>query len=238
VRPITLRASLVALFVTGLIGLPARAASSRPLATVVSAQSAHLANTDAVPGADVYLDDDLVTEQDGSLRLAVGSGQVYLLGQSEATLRQDEDRIQAKMYRGTLGFSTSTPQQLEIDTPFGMVRGADGSRVLGQISILISEKTSAEKIVISSYQGTLVVVDKAGASKTIGEGQTYIGTMTSDAGGGKADVGVQGVGSSGTNWNHVAWVAGAAAAMGTVAAVLYVTASDSCMQPGCQLTVP
>jgi len=227
------RSSLAMLVITGLVGLPTMGASSRPLATVVAAQSARLANADAVPGADVYLDDDLVTQGGGSLRLAVGSSQVYLLENSEAALRQDQNKVEAKMYRGTLGFSTSAPDNLAVDTPFGMIRSADGSRVLGQISLLTSSKTSEEKIEVTSYQGTLLVVDNAGVSQRIEEGQTYMGTMASDAGGGGDDAKVQGVGSSGTNWKKVLGVVIPIAAVGGTAIALYVTGSESCAQPNC-----
>lgn len=227
------RSSLVMLVITGLVGLPTMGASSRPLATVVAAQSARLANADAVPGADVYLDDDLVTQGGGSLRLAVGSSQVYLLENSEAALRQDQAKVEAKMYRGTLGFSTSAPDNLAVDTPFGMVSGADGSHVLGQISLLTSPKASEEKIEVTSYQGTLLVVDKAGVTQRIEEGQTYMGTMASDSGGGADDAKVQGVGSSGTNWKKVLGVVIPLAAVGGTAIALYVTGSESCAQPNC-----
>jgi hypothetical protein len=236
VRSIVLgaRSSLVALVVTGLVGLPAMGASSLPLATVVMAQSARLANADAVPGADVYYDDDLVTIGGGSLRLAVGTSQVYLLENSEAVLRKDQGQVQAKMYRGTLGFSTSSPDNLSVETPFGVVRGADGSHVLGQISLLPSPKTTEEKIEITSYQGTLLVVDGAGVSKKIEEGQSYIGTMASDAGGGGGkDAKVQGVGGNGVNWKHVLGVVIPIAAVGGTAIALYVTGSESCPQPNC-----
>ena len=93
------RSILVGAVVAGLVTFPAMAASEQPLATVVSAQSAYLAKANAVPGADVYLDDDLVTDPGGSLRLKVGQGQVYLLSSSEATLRQQENKVRAKMYR-------------------------------------------------------------------------------------------------------------------------------------------
>ncbi|HTX14636.1 MAG TPA: hypothetical protein VMD77_05015 [Candidatus Baltobacteraceae bacterium] len=227
------RSTVIALLVTGLIGLPTMGASPTPLATVVAAQSALLANADAVPGADVYRDDDLVTQAGGSMRLAVGASQVYLLEYSEAVLHQDEGKIQAKMYRGTLGFSTSAPDNLTVDTPFGVVSGADGSRVLGQIALLISAKTSDEKIEVTSYQGTLLVVDKAGVSQRIPEGQTYIGTFASDSGGGSNDAKVQGVGSSGTNWKHVLDLAIPLAIVGGAAIALYVEGSVSCAQPNC-----
>ena len=227
------RSSLVALVITGLIGLPTMGASSLPLATVVTAQAARLANADAVPGADVYYDDDLVTIAGGALRLAVGTSQVYLLENSEAVLRKNQGQVEAKMYRGTLGFSTSAPDNLSVETPFGMVRGADGSRVLGQISLLASPNTTEEKIEVTSYQGTLVVVDGAGVSKTIGEGQSYIGTMASDAGGGGKDAKVQGVGGEGVNWKHVLGIAIPIAAVGGTAIALWVHGSESCPQPNC-----
>jgi len=227
------RSSLVMLVITGLVGLPTMAASSRPLATVVAAQSARLANADAAPGADVYLDDDLVTQGGGSMRLAVGASQVYLLENSEAALREDQNKVEAKMYRGTLGFSTSSPDDLAVDTPFGVVRSADGSHVLGQISLLTSPRVRDEKIQITSYQGTLLVVDNAGVSQKIEEGQTYIGTLASDAGGGNDDAKVQGVGSSGTNWKKVLGVVIPLAAVGGAAIALYVTGSESCAQPNC-----
>jgi hypothetical protein len=209
-------------------------ASSLPLATVVTAQAARLANADAVPGADVYYDDDLVTTGGGSLRLAVGTSQVYLLENSEAVLRKDQGQIEAKMYRGTLGFSTSAPDNVAVDTPFGIIRGADGSHVLGQISLLPSPKTTEEKIQVTSYQGTLVVVDGAGISKTIEEGQSYIGTMASDtAGGGSKDAKVQGVGGEGVNWKRVLGIVIPIAAVSGTAIALWIKGSESCPQPNC-----
>jgi hypothetical protein len=209
-------------------------ASSLPLATVVTAQAALLANADAVPGADVYFDDDLVTQGGGSLRLAVGASQVYLLENSEAVLRKNQGQVEAKMYRGTLGFSTSAPDNLAVETPFGVIRGADGSHVLGQISMLASAKTTEEKIEVTSYQGTLVVVDGAGVSKTIEEGQSYIGTMASDAGGGGGkDARVQGVGGEGVNWKRVLAVVIPIAAVGGTAIALWIHGSESCPQPNC-----
>jgi hypothetical protein len=236
VRSIVLgaRSILIGFLMAGLIGLPTVGANSRPLATVVSAQDARLANADAIAGADVYFDDDLATQGGGSLRLAVGASQVYLLEDSEAALERDQDKVEAKMYRGTLGFSTSAPDNLEVETPFGMVRGTDGSRVLGQISLLPSPNTTEKKIEITSYQGTLLIVDEAGESKTIEQGESYIGTMTSDAGGGDGDAKVQGVGSNGVNWKHVFWVLVPLVAVGTAAIVLYIKGSESCAHPNCK----
>jgi len=220
------RSILVAVLIGALVSLPAMAASEKPLATVVAAQSAHLANLNAVPGADVFLDDSLVTDAGGSLRLKVGSGQVYLLGSSEATLRQQENKVLAKVYRGTLGFSTPAPEQLEVETPLGVVRGADGSPVYGQVAL-----TSSEKMVITAYEGTLVV-ERDGQLQTIRPGQAYSASLVPDASGGN-DVGVQGVGNSGVNKTHLLFALLIAGAAAGVAAGLYITQSESCMMPPC-----
>ena len=65
------RSSLVAIVITGLIGLPTMGAggSLRPLATVVWAEPSAWPMPMPFPGADVYFYDDLVTQGGGSLRL-------------------------------------------------------------------------------------------------------------------------------------------------------------------------
>jgi hypothetical protein len=223
------RSILVAVLVGALVNLPAMAASEKPLATVVAAQSAHLANLNAVPGADVFLDDTLVTDQGGSLRLKVGSGQVYLLASSEATLQQQENKVLAKVYRGALGFSTPAPEQLEVETPFGDVRGVDGSRVYGQVALV-----SSEKMVITAYEGALVV-ERDGQSQTVHPGQAYSVSLVPDASGGGQNQqgGVQGVGSSGVNKGHLLFALLIVGAAAGVAAGLYITQSESCMTPPC-----
>lgn len=226
-RPIVLgaRSVLVAVLVGALVSLPAMAASEKPLATVVASEHAYLANLNAVPGADVFLEDTLVTDPGGSLRLKVGAGQVYLLASSEATLRQQENKILAKVYRGTLGFSTPAPEQLEVETPLGVVRGVDGSRVYGQVAL-----TSSEKMIVTAYEGTLVV-ERDGQSQTIRPGQAYSVSLEADSGGGGgAPVSV---GSQGVNKKHLLFVLIMAGALGTVAAVLYIEESESCHRPFC-----
>jgi hypothetical protein len=219
------RSVLVAALIGALVNLPAMAASEKPLATVVAAQSAHLANLNAVPGADVFLDDTLVTDPGGSLRLMVGASQVYLLASSEATLRQHENKVLAKVYRGTLGFSTPTPEQLEVETPLGVVRGVDGSRVYGQVAL-----TSSEKMVITAYAGTLVV-ERDGQSQTIRPGQAYSVSLVADSGGGTGVV--VGVGGHGLNVPHLVFVLVTFATLATIATVLYITQTESCTVPPC-----
>ena len=151
------------------------AASSKPLGMVVATDHARLDNANAAIGADIYSGDALATDVGGSLRMKVGPSQVYLLSASSATLVPQENRVQAKVEHGTVGFSTASPEQLEIGTPLGVIRGANSQRVFGQVAVL-----SATKMQISAYEGTLLVVAANGEQKTIQQGQTYEATLAAD----------------------------------------------------------
>jgi hypothetical protein len=212
-----IRSALVGLLAVGLMNLPAVAAASKPLGIVVAADHAHLDNASAAPGASVYSDDALVTDQGGSLRLSVGASQIYLLSLSSASLEPRNEKVQARVDRGTMGFSTDRPNQLEVNTPVGVLRGADANPIFGQVSIL-----TPAKLRISSYKGTLIVKQPSGEEKTIAEGETYEATLVSEASGGGGDnPPKKGVTGAVINWSHVVDVAIPIVAAGFVACWLY-----------------
>jgi hypothetical protein len=221
------RSCLIAFVVVGLLNLPVMAASSKPLGMVVSADHARLDNASAAIGADIYSGDALATDAGGSLRAKVGPSQVYLLSASSATLVPQESRVQAKVEHGTVGFSTSSPEQLEIGTPLGTIRGANSQRVFGQVAVL-----SPTRMQISAYEGTLLVTALNGEEKTIQQGETYEATLAApEPGGGQNQ---QGVGGTGINWKHVATVAIIAGAVGGTALGLWLEESESCTVPPCK----
>src|ERR1700685_3422570 len=117
-----------------MLNLPVMAASAKPIGMIVIADHAKVDTADAAIGADVYSGDALSTEMGGSLRMKVGASQVYLLSSSAATLVPEDNKVRAKITQGTLGFSTSSPDQLEIGTPLGIIRGEDSQRVFAQIA--------------------------------------------------------------------------------------------------------
>src|SRR5690348_2830963 len=208
-----------------LIGLPSMAAASKPLGMVVAADRAYLDHADAATGASVYADDALVTQQGGSLRLSVGPSQIYLLSLSSASLEPRDDKIQARVDRGTLGFSTARPAQLEIQTPIGVVHGADANPIFGQVSLV-----NPSTLRISSYEGTLVVEDVSGGQKVIAQGETYEGTLVAEASGGQNNPPKKGVTGAVVNWSHVLKVAIPIMAAGFIACWLY---PESPSQMGC-----
>ena len=211
------RASLVALLVIGLMNVPVlTAATAKPLGVVMTCDHAYLDHANAAAGATVYSDDYLVTDEGGSLQLRVGASQLYLLSLSSASLEPRADKVQVRVDRGTLGFSTSAPAQLEIQTPVGLIYGADANPIFGQVSIL-----NASQLRISSYKGTLLVDGTDGQRKTIAEGETYEATLVADASGGSSNPPKKALTGAAINWAHVAEVAIPVAVAGFVACWLY-----------------
>ena len=221
------RSVLIGLVVSGMLNLPVMAASAKPVGMVVIAEHAKIDNANAAIGADIFAGDALATDETGTMRMKVGASQVYLLASTAATLASTEDRVQAKVMRGTLGFSTTAADQLEIGTPFATIRGTDGQRVFAQVAVL-----SPTKMQISAYEGSLLVIAPNGDQKKIGEGETYEATAApAEPGGGQNQ---QGVGGTGINWKHVAFVAGAAAVLGGTALALWLEQTESCSNPPCK----
>ena len=159
------RVCLVALLVGGLGTLPALAGNEKPLGMVIQAEVAHLDNARAVVGATVYPGDALATDPGGSLRLKVGSGQIYLLGATTATLAQNSTAVHAVVNRGTVGFSSSAIDPLELETPLGIVR-ASGGDGYGQVTL-----TGPREMIVSAYRGDLIV-DYNGELHTVPEGKS------------------------------------------------------------------
>ena len=134
---------------------------------VVASQHAQLDNANAVAGATVYAGDAFLTEAQGSLRLKIAESQLYLLSSSGARLAQQDNTVHASVDHGTLGFSTTTPDQIAIDTPLATVRGTAGPRVFGQVAV-----TGADKMTVSAFEGTLLIAGED-QEQVVKPGQTY-----------------------------------------------------------------
>jgi hypothetical protein len=165
------RSCLVALLTVGLLDLPAMAANEKPLGMVVQAQEARLDSQTAVTGTNVFPGDAFETNLGGVLRLKLGSSQLYLLSSSAATLAQDSNLVHATVTHGTVGFSSSAPDLLELEIPEGILRSADGQPAHGQVTIV-----GPQEVIISAYQGALIL-DNDGELHTIPAGKSYRVTM-------------------------------------------------------------
>lgn len=166
---------LLAVLIAGMLDMPAWAASQKPLGLVIQAQSAQVDNAVAAIGTTVYSGDAVETQSGGSLRLRLGSSQLYLMASSAATLAQNAATPQVHVLRGTVGMSTIAPDQLELQTPLGIVRAANGQAAYGQVRIV-----SPQELVITSYRGDLLI-DRDGEERTIEAGKSYDVTLEANA---------------------------------------------------------
>jgi len=165
------RSFMAILLVLALLDIPALAATAKPLGLVVQAREAMLDNSTLAVGTTVFPGDTVQTDEGGTLRLKFGTNQLYLLSSSAATFSQNENTIRATVGRGTVGFSSNASSELELAIPQGILRAARGQAASGQVTI-----TNPQEVVISSYQGALVL-DNEGEFHTIPAGKTYRVTM-------------------------------------------------------------
>jgi len=170
----TARVCLVVLLVASLLDIPAFATAAKPLGLVVQAQEAQLDNAKLAVGTTVYPGDTVATDAGGGLRLKLGASQLYLLAESAATLEQDASTVHAVVARGTVGFSSSGGENVELEVPQGILRAAQGQAAYGQVAIL-----SPQEVLISAYRGELVL-DNDGELHTIPAGKNYRVTMEPD----------------------------------------------------------
>jgi hypothetical protein len=165
------RTCLVVVLVIGLLDIPGFAANEKPLGMVLQAQEASVDNAKLAVGTTVYPGDTVETETGGTLRLKLGTNQLYLLASSSATLAQNSAVVHAVVDHGTVGFASNGADKIELEIPEGVLRAADGVPSYGQVTV-----TSPLEVVISAYRGTLVL-DNEGELHTIPAGKSYRVTM-------------------------------------------------------------
>jgi len=150
--------------------LPAARASqhvNRKAVGVVSETNlGHIDSADAVAGENVYDCDTLETELSGQMRVQVSSGQIYVSGASEGQLQGGLNGIDVYVDRGTIGFSAMAGAAIEVVTPAGFVRAANGQAASGEVAI-----TGPKEMTVTAMRGDLVL-DDGGQFRTIPQGQS------------------------------------------------------------------
>ena len=145
----------------------ARQHVERKVAGVVSqANLGHIDSADAVSGANVYDCDTLETDQGGQMRLQVRGGQVYVASGSEGQLQETPSAIDVYVERGTVGFSVMPGGMIEVMTPAGIVRAANGQAASGEVTL-----TGPKEMLVSAMHGDLIL-DNGGDIRTIPQGQS------------------------------------------------------------------
>ena len=162
------RACLIAILAAGLLNLPAYAANDSPLGMIIQAEGlAHLGPAKAAIGSTVYPGDSIFTEAGGTMRMRVGTSQVYLLSESGASLTQGKDMVHVVVAHGTVGFSSPANDPIGLDTPLGFVHPVAGHPAFGQVTL-----NSRIEMIVTAYHGDLIV-EENGNTHTILEGKSY-----------------------------------------------------------------
>lgn len=169
-----LRSCLSGLLISGLLNFPTFAANEKALGVVIQSQIGRLGNASVAIGTSVYPGDGLWTDVGGTLRIKVGTGQLYLLSSSAMSLGKSDDWVQATITRGTAGFSANYSDHLELIVPQGAIRPAEGPSANGQVTII-----SPVEIIVSAYRGALIL-DNAGEVHVIEAGKSYRVTILPD----------------------------------------------------------
>jgi hypothetical protein len=151
-------------------------AGEKPLGVVIQADHARLDTAEASKGATVYPGDSFETDRDGALRLSIGSSQIYLPASSAATLSSNSNLAHVTLTRGSLTLASSVSGQLEVETPAGILRSADGQAATGQATI-----ASPSEVLVSAFKGNLLL-DNDGELHTIPEGKAYRIVIDQDPG--------------------------------------------------------
>jgi hypothetical protein len=167
------RCVLIAILITGLLNIPAYAADEKPLGLVTQAENAHIGSAKVSIGTTIFPGDTIATEAGGALRLNFGSSQLYLLSASSATLSQNASAtmVHAVVSRGTVGFSSTGTDHIELEIPQGILRAANSEPAYGQVTVV-----GPLEVIISTYRGTLSL-DHDGEVRDIPAGRSYRVTM-------------------------------------------------------------
>jgi hypothetical protein len=167
------RCVLIAILIAGLLNIPAYAADEKPLGLVTQAENAHIGNAKVSIGTTIFPGDTIATEAGGTLRLNFGSSQLYLLSASSATLSQNASAtmVHAMVGHGTVGFSSTGTDHIELEIPQGILRAANSEPAYGQVTVV-----GPLEVIISTYRGTLSL-DHDGEVRDIPAGRSYRVTM-------------------------------------------------------------
>lgn len=191
------RMLLTGLLAASLLNVPpAAAAAGKPLGVVVKVENARLAGENAALGTNVFAGDYVETDPGGTLRLKLGANQLYLGSASSAIVLEEQNKVRLKLTHGMLGFLSPGENQLEIETPVGLVRAAKGTGAFGEVTLL-----GPQQILVAAYHGA-IVVSGAGVERTIKEGDAFNVSLLPNADPSAPDQGPQGAGTGNNNGNN------------------------------------
>lgn len=123
------------------------------LGLVLQAERARLGGGAATGGATLYDGDRLATDARGTVRVRLGTGQLYLMAESVAAVHRAGVGVRASLERGTAIFAMTAPQGFELEALAARLRAHAATSTLGQVTL-----TGANEFVVTCNRGALDVI--------------------------------------------------------------------------------
>jgi hypothetical protein len=154
-----------------MIGVPAMAAPasspSVPLGVVLAAENANVGAGVTTSGATIYDGDRLQTQANSTLRVRLGSGQIFLRQNTVADVHSLPNGFSADLQNGTVVLSSAQGQTFQLLADGATVRPANDQPTSGQVT-----RISAKELVLTGTKGTLLV-SMGDEVKTVEAGSSY-----------------------------------------------------------------
>ena len=162
---------LVAIVGVMLLQAPVMAAPpgtpSAPLGVVLAADNAHTGVDATYSGATIYDGDRLVTQDIGTMRVRLGTGQIFLHQSTSTQVHAIPNGFSADLDVGTVSISSSEGQTFQLLADGATISPASTHPTSAQIS-----KISPTELILTSTRGALLVT-MGDEVKTVEAGSSY-----------------------------------------------------------------
>jgi hypothetical protein len=153
---------------------PASSGQSAAIGVVVSSENARADGVDATIGSNLYAAEEFATYEHGRLELRVKDCRIYMGANTEAHFQSDSVRDHLVILQGAARYRCPAGAVLWIETPAGIVHGAEGLAASGLIVV-----NDAHNLVITADAQDLVL-DTDGELHLVKAGQSYRVAVSDD----------------------------------------------------------
>lgn len=163
----TARTGVALLLSYALLITPLCAAPSAPLGTVIFADGAHIGTASASVGATVFAGDRINADQKGNMQIRFSAARLLLIGESYASLAQEESVPSATLTGGEATFSTANSKAFVLHVASAVIRPSTDQPTIGRVIVL-----GPKDLIVKSVRGALSVA-VADDVREIPEGLAY-----------------------------------------------------------------
>lgn len=163
----TARTGVALLLCYALLITPLYAAPSAPLGTVIFADGAHVGTASASVGTTVFAGDRISADQKGNMQVRFSAARLLLVGESYASLAQEESVPSATLTGGEATFSTANSKAFVLHVATAAIRPSTDQPTIGRVIVL-----GPKELIVKSVRGTLLIAVEDDV-REIPEGMAY-----------------------------------------------------------------